>query len=82
MNQLVTVSARSPDFQRAFVALRYFWGARGEALGAGFGSLSAQGPVADLLGALGHASREVRAQTLGAELGRLAADLDRRRLVK
>jgi hypothetical protein len=81
MNQVVTASARSADFQRAFVALLYFWGARGDALRSGFGALTPQGPAADLLGALGHDSREVRAQALGAELGRLAADLDRRGIV-
>jgi len=32
MNGSVTISARSPDFQRAFVAMRYFWGMRGPAL--------------------------------------------------
>jgi hypothetical protein len=82
MNQVVTVSTRSPDFQRAFVALRYFWGARGDALTAGFGSITPQGPAADLLGALGAGSRELRAQALGAELGRLAQDLDQRGLIK
>ena len=82
MQPVVTVSARSPDFQRAFAALCYFWGTRGDALRAGFGALSPQGPVADLLGALGQDSRELRAQALGAELARLAAALDQRGLVK
>ena len=64
------------------MALRYFWGARGDALGVGLGALTPQAPVAELLSALGDASREVRARALGAELGLLAADLDRRGLVK
>ncbi|HKY35973.1 MAG TPA: hypothetical protein VJN18_08545 [Polyangiaceae bacterium] len=82
MNQVVTVSARSADFQRAFVALRYFWGARGEALVAGFGALKPQSQATELLSALGDATQQVRAQALAAELARLAADLDQRGLVK
>jgi len=82
MNQVVTVSARSAEFQRAFVALRYFWGARGESLVAGFGSLQPQRQVSDLLSALGDASQQVRAQALGAELAGLAAVLEQKGLVK
>jgi hypothetical protein len=81
MNPLVTFSARGPEYQRAFLALRYFWGARAEALRAGLGQ-PAQAPVLDLLAALGDESREVRAQALAGELGRLAADLDQRGLWK
>ena len=82
MNLLVTWSARSPEYQRAFVALRYFWGARAEALRAGLGTLPAQAPVVDLLAAFANESRDVRAQALAGELGRLAADLDQRGLWK
>jgi hypothetical protein len=82
MNQVVTISARSADVQRAFVALRYFWGARGEALTAGFGAVKPQSPVMDLLSALGDATQQIRAQALGVELGRLAAALEQRGLVK
>jgi hypothetical protein len=82
MHQVVTVSARSAEFQRAFVALRYFWGSRGDALAAGFGSLPPHGQTGDLLSALGDPSQQVRAQALGAELAGLAAALDQRGLVK
>ena len=82
MNQVVTVSARSAEFQRAFVALRYFWGARGEALEAGFGSLQPQKQVGELLSALADASQQVRAQALGTELARLTTHLEQRGLVK
>ena len=82
MNGSVTISARSPDFQRSFVALCYYFGARGEALRAGLGQVQPHAATADLLGALGQAERDARAQALGAELGRLAAALDQRGLVK
>jgi hypothetical protein len=82
MHQVVTVSARSAEFQRTFVALRYFWGTRGDALAAGFGSLQPHGQVSDLLSALGGASQQGPAQALGAELARLAAELEQRGLVK
>jgi hypothetical protein len=64
------------------VALRYFWGSRGDALAAGFGSLPPHGQTGDLLSALGDPSQQVRAQALGAELAGLAAALDQRGLVK
>jgi hypothetical protein len=80
MNGPITTSARSPDFQRCFVAMRYFWGARGEGL---VDALSAVGVVpaaADVLSGLCHAERAERAKVLGAELGRLAVALDERGL--
>jgi hypothetical protein len=82
MHGSVTISARSPDFQRAFVALCYYFGARGEALSSGLGTLPAHATTTDLLGALGHGERQVRAQALGAELGRLTAALEQRGLVR
>lgn len=82
MADFVTPPARSPDFQRAFLALRYFWGARGEALAAGLGARSSPADLSDLLVALTHEAREVRARALGVELGRLAAALEQRGLVK
>ncbi len=78
----VTISARSADFQRAFVALRYFWGARGQALGEGLEQVAAQPAAADLLTALSRDDRTERAQALGAELARLAAALEQRSLLR
>ncbi|HYP91409.1 MAG TPA: hypothetical protein VEQ59_24750 [Polyangiaceae bacterium] len=74
----MTISPRSADFQRAFVAMRYFWGARGAELGSGLDAAAVTPAAADVLTGLSHAEREVRARTLGVELGRLAAALDQR----
>jgi hypothetical protein len=80
MNGPVTISPRSADFQRAFVALRYFFGARGAALGEGLEHVGTQTATADVLSALSHADRSERARALSAELGRLAAALEQRSL--
>jgi hypothetical protein len=80
MNGSVTVFARSPDFQRSFVAMRYFWGARGEQLAAPLQSVGLRPLAADALSGLCHAERGERAKALGAELGRLATALDQRGL--
>lgn len=82
MNGSVTVSVRSPDFQSSFLAMSYFWGARGDQLavplsGVGVGLRPA---AADALSRLCHAERSERAKALGAELGRLAIALDQRGL--
>lgn len=70
----------SPDFQRAFLAMRYFWGARGLELGSGLESLGLTPAAADVLRGLSHSTREARATALASELGRLAAALDQRSL--
>ena len=80
MNGSVTISPRSADFQRAFVALRYFFGARGAALGEGLERVGTQTATADVLSALSHADRGERAKALSVELGRLAAALEQRSL--
>lgn len=80
MDGSVTLSARSADFQRSFVALRYFWGARGPDLSDALAELGVTPAAADLLGGLCHSERSARAQALGAELGRLSAALDERGL--
>ena len=80
MDRFVTTSARSPDFQRAFVAMRYYWGARGSALADALEGLGVQPATADVLSGLGHEDRAERARALGGELGRLAAALDARGL--
>lgn len=82
MTGSVTISARSADFQRAFVALRYFWGARGQALGEGLEQVGTQPPTADLVSALSRDERAERAQALGVELARLAAALEQRSLLR
>ena len=80
MDGSVTTSVRSPDFQRAFVAMRYYWGARGSDLGDALAGLGVQPATADVLGGLRHEDRAERARALGGELGRLAAALDARGL--
>ena len=80
MNGSVTVSVRSPDFQRSFVAMRYFWGARGPGLADALDGVGLLPAAADVLAGLCHEERAARAQALGAELGRLAAALDERGL--
>jgi hypothetical protein len=76
----VTISVRSPDFQRALVALGYFWGARGPALESALGSLALPAALGPLLSALNDPERAARAAALGAELARLSAALDARSL--
>jgi hypothetical protein len=80
MDGSVTISARSPDFQRSFVAMRYFFGARGAELTDALQGLPLQPPAADVLSGLNHTGRAERAQALGAELARLSAALDQRGL--
>lgn len=70
----------SPDFQRAFLAMRYFWGARGVDLGAGLDRVGLTPAAADVLRGLTDAARERRAAALASELGRLATSLDQRSL--
>ena len=67
-----------PAFERAFVATAYVLGARGEQLTQ---ALAGPSPEAERLArGLGHPERQVRAQRLAAELGRLVAALDDWRL--
>jgi hypothetical protein len=80
MQSSVTISVRSPDFQRAFLALRYYFGARGQALAEPLAVVGLQPGSADTLRGLCHAERGERAKALAAELGRLASALDARGL--
>jgi hypothetical protein len=67
-----------PDFERAFVAMRYFVGARGDDLAAALGE---QSPVvAEALTRLRHEDRQRRAEALAAEVGRVVRALDARAL--
>ena len=80
MNGSVTTSARLPDFQRSFVAMRYFWGARAEGLVDALDGVGLLPAAADVVSGLCHAERAERAKALGTELGRLATALDERGL--
>lgn len=67
-----------PDFERAFVALRYFLGERGAELAA---PLGAESPVvAETLARLRHEDRQRRAEALAVEVGRVVRALDARAL--
>jgi hypothetical protein len=76
----VTISARSADFQRAFVALRYFWGARDQALSDGFEHVACAPAASSAVAQLAHPDRARRAQALAAELARIATALEERSL--
>lgn len=80
MQSPVTISVRSPDFQRAFLAFRYYLGARGHALAEPLATVGLQAAGADTLHGLCHSERGERAKALATELGRLAAELDARGL--
>jgi hypothetical protein len=80
MDASVTVWIRSADFQRAFLAGGYLFGARGEAVGDALSSLPLQPVAADLLRGLCHTERNERARALAGELGRLSTALDERGL--
>jgi hypothetical protein len=62
----------SPDFQRAFVSMRYFLGARGEGLGAPLGDAPAARVTEERLA---QPERERRAEALAAEIGRIVRAL-------
>jgi hypothetical protein len=68
-------SAFDPDFQRAFVAMRYFLGARGEGLGAPLGDAPAARLTEERLA---RPERERRAEALAAEIGRVVRVLEAR----
>lgn len=67
-----------PDFERAFVATRYFVGARGDDLAAPLGAPSPI--VVETLARLRHEDRQRRAEALAAEVGRVVRALDARTL--
>jgi hypothetical protein len=67
-----------PDFERAFVAFRYFLGERGADLAAPLGVGS--GVVAETLARLRHEDRQRRAEALAVEVGRVVRALDARAL--
>jgi hypothetical protein len=65
-----------PDYQRAFVAVRYFLGARGEGLAAPLGPESTTG--AALEHKLAHPDRTRRAEVLASEVGLVVRALEAR----
>jgi hypothetical protein len=68
--------ALHPDFQRAFVAMRYFLGARGAELAA---PLAAPAPqVRAVLARLEHPDRARRAEALAVEVGQVLRALEAR----
>ena len=67
---------RNERFERAFVAVCYLLGTRGEHLYEPLGSVEAG--TRQLLAGLRHASRDARASVLAAELGQIARSLERR----
>jgi len=67
-----------PEFERAFVALRYFVGARGDEVAAPLGSGSVVG--AETLTRLRHEDRQRRAEALAVEVGRVVRALEARAL--
>jgi hypothetical protein len=62
-----------PEFQRAFVALRYFLGARGGDLAEPLGEAT---EGANVQRRLAHPDRERRAEALAAEIGRVVRALE------
>lgn len=64
------------------MALRYFWGARGQALAQGLEQVGTQPATADVVMALVREERAERAKALGAELARLASALEQRSLLR
>ncbi|HEX6272106.1 MAG TPA: hypothetical protein VFZ53_03675 [Polyangiaceae bacterium] len=65
-----------PEFQRAFVAMRYFLGARDEPLAAPLGDAAAVTHA--LEDKLGHPDRARRAEVLAAEVGLVVRALEAR----
>ncbi len=66
-------STLSPEFQRAFVAMRYFLGARGEELVA---PQHAGAEVVAVVKRLAQPDRQKRAEALAAEIGRVVRALE------
>ena len=65
-----------PDFQRAFVAVRYFLGARGAGLAAPLGPGATAGLALEQK--LAHPDRTRRAELLAAEVGLVVRSLEAR----
>ena len=66
----------NPEFERAFVATRYFLGARDVDLAAELGAVDSA--TGELCERLNHPDRAARAETLAAEIGRVVRALEAR----
>jgi hypothetical protein len=64
------------DFERAFVATRYFIGARDPNLAAPLGAV--ENATRELCERLNHPDRATRAETLATEIGRVVRALEAR----
>jgi hypothetical protein len=67
--------AFAPDFQRAFVSMRYFLGARDQKLGAPLGDAPAAAVAEERLA---QPERARRAEALAVEIGRIVRALEAR----
>jgi hypothetical protein len=65
-----------PEFQRAFVAMRYFLGARGDGLAAPLGPQASFGSALETK--LGNPDRARRAEVLASEVGLVVRALEAR----
>jgi hypothetical protein len=65
-----------PEFQRAFLALRYFLGARGAELAAPLGTATPE--AESLLARLDHPDKTRRAEALAGEVGQVLRTLEAR----
>jgi hypothetical protein len=73
---MTTAAGFEPDYQRAFVAVRYFLGARGEGLAAPLGSAATAGTLLEQK--LAHPDRTRRAEVLASEVGLVVRALEAR----
>jgi hypothetical protein len=73
---MTTAEGYEPDFQRAFVAVRYFLGARGQGLAAPLGPDAAAGLALEQK--LAHPDRTRRAEVLASEVGLVVRALEAR----
>jgi hypothetical protein len=73
---MTTDDGFQPDYQRAFVAVRYFLGARGDGLAAPLGPGATAGVLLEQK--LAHPDRTRRAETLAAEVGLVVRALEAR----
>lgn len=73
---MATAVGFEPQYQRAFVAVRYFLGARGDGLAAPLGSEASAGALLEQK--LAHPDRTRRAEVLASEVGLVVRALEAR----
>jgi hypothetical protein len=81
MDPKETNFVRAADFQAAFVAASYFWGARGAELHRALQGVGVRTATSKLLAALSSPERGERARALAAELARVGSALRARSLL-